>query len=550
MKKIALTILSFVVTFVACFANSANFSFFRYKGKDLRFDKAIDRQTEYFNPILSGFYPDPSICRKGDTYYLVNSSFSFFPAVPIFESKDLVNWNQIGHVLDRESQVPLLGKGINRGIFAPAISYNEYNDTFYMITTNEGNGNFYVKSRDPHMGWSEPIYLPKVSGIDPSFFFDSDGKAYIVHNSGVSGKEEYPGQRAIRILQFDVKGDSIIGDPKEIIRGGSSVDSKPFWIEGPHLYRIGQYYYLMCAEGGTGDRHSEVMFRSDSPMGAWEECPYNPILTQRTGLDPHREDIVTSTGHADIIDTPDGNWWAVFLGCRPYKDDYYNTGRDTYLLPVTFRDGWPIILESGVPVPTIVKKDGLQPHTNLLTGNFEYTDHFNGASLDMRWMFARNPQRVFYTLGEKGLSIAPLPANLSQREPLSALFCRQQHTCFEAETEIDFLPTSENELAGLVLLQHEDYHFVFGKTLRDGQCTVVLKRTEKTEVVVGSETISSTAPLRLKICGDGGYYDFYYATGNDDWQILARGVDAFNLSTHSSGGFIGTCIGLYATTNE
>ena len=154
--------------------------FLSYGGNDTRFDKEIDRSRQYLNPILAGFYPDPSICRKGDTYYLVNSSFSFFPGVPIFTSKDLVNWTQLGHVLDRKSQLPLDRQNVSGGIFAPAITYNEKNKTFYMITTNVGAGNFFVKTKDPAKGWSEPIYLPKVGGIDPSFFFDKDGRGYIV----------------------------------------------------------------------------------------------------------------------------------------------------------------------------------------------------------------------------------------------------------------------------------------------------------------------------------------------------------------------------------
>jgi xylan 1,4-beta-xylosidase len=344
-------------------AQTATFSYFNYVGNDNRFDKKIDNARQYFNPILAGFYPDPSVCRKGDTYYLVNSSFSFFPGVPIFTSKDLVNWKQLGNVLDRESQLPLTHQRVSGGIYAPDITYNKNNQTFYMITTNVGAGNFFVKTKYPAKGWSEPIYLHKINGIDPSMFFDQDGKGYIVHNAPVMGKADYEGQRAIRIFRFDVKGDSIIGEPTEIVRGGTHVTEKPIWIEGPHLFRVGKFYYLMCAEGGTGSMHSEVIFRAKNPMGPWEEFSGNPILTQRSGLDPAREDIVTSTGHADLVQAPRGDWWAVFLGCRPYEDDFYNTGRDTYLLPVTWKDGWPTILEKGKVMPTVVNKENLDPMT-------------------------------------------------------------------------------------------------------------------------------------------------------------------------------------------
>jgi xylan 1,4-beta-xylosidase len=556
MKKIFVCFALMLAFSVHLSAQTATFSYFNYAGNDNRFDKKIDNARQYFNPILAGFYPDPSVCRKGDTYYLVNSSFSFFPGVPIFTSKDLVNWKQLGNVLDRESQLPLTHQRVSGGIYAPDITYNKNNQTFYMITTNVGAGNFFVKTKDPAKGWSEPIYLHKINGIDPSMFFDQDGKGYIVHNAPVMGKADYEGQRAIRIFRFDVKGDSIIGEPTEIVRGGTHVTENPIWIEGPHLFRVGKFYYLMCAEGGTGSMHSEVIFRAKNPMGPWEEFSGNPILTQRSGLDPAREDIVTSTGHADLVQAPRGDWWAVFLGCRPYEDDFYNTGRDTYLLPVTWKDGWPTILEKGKVLPTVVNKENLDPMTPnkyLTTGNFSYTDRFNGTQLDMRWIFLRNPKDGFYSLGDNGLSIHPLPVNISQKESLSAIFCRQQHTTFTAETQLIFSPSSSKDLAGLALLQNEEYNFVFGKTIIGGKPSVVLMRAEKNNVIIGSAPLAgndATSPLRLKIEGNGRYYDFYYAISDGSWQPLARGVDAINLSTGRSGGFIGACIGLYATSNN
>lgn len=563
MKKTIKTLVLALTVATTCVAQDATFSHFKYTGDDTRFQKQYDAKTQYLNPILAGFYPDPSICRVGNSYYLVNSSFSFFPGVPIFESHDLVSWQQIGHVLDRPSQVPLKNQRVSGGIFAPDIKYNAKNKTFYMITTNVGAGNFFVKTTDPHKGWSEPVYLPQIDGIDPSFFFDKDGTAYIVHNGPVEGGADYEGQRAIRIMRFDTKGDSIItsGTPQgrgwwQIVRGGTHVEERPIWIEGPHLYRIGKYYYLMCAEGGTGDWHSEVILRAPlkadlTNPASWEECPHNPILTQRQGLDPKRPDIVTSTGHADLVQTPQGDWYAVFLGCRAYEGPFYNTGRDTYMLPVTWNDGWPVILEQGKAVPTVatfttpLAKAG---DTGLFTGNFSYTDRFDTPQLHQRWMFLRNPTAPFYTLGTKGLTIRPLPYNIGQRESLSAVFCRQQHTCFEAETEVVFTPQSAKDLAGMTLLQNEEFNFVLGKTMLDGRPAVVLTRSERSTAVIASAFLTGDAPLRLQITGNGRYYSFRYATGNGPWQTLATGVDAVNLSTSRSGGFIGACIGLYATT--
>ena len=550
-KKVLMATALMFMSVGAAKAQKADFSYFKYTGNDSRFDKKIDRNNQYLNPIMAGFYPDPSICRKGDTYYLVNSSFSFFPGVPISTSKDLVNWKQMGFVLDRQSQLPLGRQKVSGGIFAPAITYNKKNKTFYMITTNVGMGNFFVKTKDPAKGWSEPIILPHVVGIDPSFCFDDNGKAYIVNNDEPVGGHDWVGERSIVCHEFSVKGDSTVGPSREILRGGTHLENHPIWIEGPHMFKYNGFYYLMCAEGGTGSWHSEVILRSKNPFGPFESYSGNPILTQRQGLDPNRPDFVSSAGHADIVQTPNGQWWAVFLGCRPYEEDFYNTGRDTYLLPVTWKNGWPVILESGKAIPTVNNKKGLQPTENYNTGNFSYEDNFGTDNLNIRWIFLRNPKNKFYSLGSDGLTIDPQPVNISQSESPSAVFCRQQHTTFTAETELTYMPSSSKDLAGLALLQNEQYNFVFGKTKKGNDVMITLQRSEKTNVTVASVKLSAEdaqKPLKLKVSGNGRYYDFFYAVGNGPWQTLALGTDAINLSTGRSGGFIGACIGLYATS--
>ncbi len=555
MKKIAiLTLAAAMATTVL--AQTAQFDYFKYSGNDARFSATIDKTHQYYNPVLAGFYPDPSVCRVGDTYYLVNSSFTFFPGVPLSTSKDLVNWTPAGHVLDRPSQVPLKGQHVSGGIFAPAISYNKKNKTFYMITTNVGAGNFYVKTKDPSKGWSEPIYLRKIDGIDPAFFFDDNGKGYIVHNAPVVGKADYEGQRAIRCFEFDVKGDSIKGDFKEILRGGTHVQKNPIWIEGPHMFKKDKYYYLMCAEGGTGAWHSEVILRSKNPMGPWEECPNNPILTQRTGLDKNRPNPVSSAGHADLVEDGKGNWWAVFLACRPYEDDMYNTGRDTYLLPVTWKDGWPEILAKNTPISPVGEKPGLKPaEKNEFSGNFSYTDNFDTTGektalkdLNPRWMFLRDPKDCYKVENGK-LTLNLLPGNIYKREPLSAIWARQQHGTFTAETSLDFTPRNDKDIAGIALLQKEDHNFVLGKTMKDGKLMLTLTRTEKNKALIASAAIKP-GTLRLKVEGHDRYYDFYYAEAGGTWQLLAKGVDASNLSTQKSGGFLGACIGLYASSDK
>ncbi|MDR1718453.1 MAG: glycoside hydrolase family 43 protein, partial [Prevotella sp.] len=318
-------------------SQTADFHYFQYKGQDACFAQAINDRNQYSNPVLSGFYPDPSICRKGSDYYLVTSTFSYYPGIPIFHSTDLVNWVQIGNVLNRPSQLQLkAGIRLSGGIYAPTIRYNKYNDTFYLITTcTDGIGNFIVKTKNPkENNWSEPVPL-HFGGIDPDIFFDEDGKAYIVHNDEPDGKPEWDGHRSIWLRQFSVEGDSIFGEKKMIVDGGTDKAKHPVWIEAPHLYKINGYYYLLCAEGGTSVQHSEVVFRSESIFGPYIPWKNNPILTQRD-LPENRKNPVTSAGHADLIQTAEGDWYAVFLACRPYEGNYYNTGRETFMLPVTW----------------------------------------------------------------------------------------------------------------------------------------------------------------------------------------------------------------------
>ncbi|MBO7371451.1 MAG: glycoside hydrolase family 43 protein, partial [Bacteroidales bacterium] len=300
-----------------------------------------------YNPMLAGWYSDPSMCSNGQgDYFIVTSTFSFFPGVPIFHSRDLVNWEQIGNVLDRPEHLPRLdGQRVSGGIYAPDIKYNPHNKTYYMITTDVGAGNFFVKTQDPWGDWSDPIYLPEVKGIDPSFFFDEDGRAYIVNNDDApDGKADYSGHRTIRCIEFDVANDRTIGERKVIVNKGSRPEQEPIWIEGPHLYKIDGTYYLMCAEGGTNinEKHSEVIFKGKTPFGPFVSYEGNPILTQ-VGLDPARPNPIICAGHADMVQDANGQWWAVFLADRPYRNDAENLGRETHMLPVTWTaDKWPV----------------------------------------------------------------------------------------------------------------------------------------------------------------------------------------------------------------
>ncbi|MDR2397306.1 MAG: glycoside hydrolase family 43 protein, partial [Spirochaetaceae bacterium] len=371
----------------------AEFSYVAYTGHDPRFDRQED--DAYVNPLLPGFYPDPAICRRGEDFFLVLSSFCYYPGVPIFHSRDLIHWASLGHVLNRPSQLDLDGMRLSRGIYAPSIAYNPHNQTFYLITTCvDGIGTFIVKTDDPFaQSWSPPIPLPQVGGIDPSLFFDHDGAAYIVHNDEPPGPPEWSGHRAIWIHHFDPATDTSFGEKTVILDGGVDRSTKPVWIEGPHLYRVNGAYFLMAAEGGTSVNHAEVILRSHDVKGPYTPFHRNPILTQRDLPEP-RQHIVTSVGHADLVETQNGEWYAVFLGCRPYEGNHYHTGRETFLLPVTWEEGFPVILEPGKPVPRLVKKPNLppQPQHATGTGNFRWRDNFSSEQLGYEWSMLRTPR--------------------------------------------------------------------------------------------------------------------------------------------------------------
>lgn len=536
--------------------NAPVFTNFVYQGNDKIYKENPLEPDEFYNPILQGCYPDPSITRKGNDYYLINSSFAMFPGVPIFHSTDLVNWKQIGHVLDRESQLKVEDCGISFGVYAPAISYNKNNDTFYMVTTqfSGGFGNMVVKTKDPMKGWSDPIKL-KFDGIDPSLFFDDNGKAYLVHNDAPDrGTEQYEGHRVIKIWDYDVENDCVVpGTDKIIVNGGTDIKKKPIWIEGPHLYKKNGRYYLMCAEGGTGGWHSEVIFVADDPKGPFTPAPSNPILTQRY-FPKDRANKVDWAGHADLVEGPDGKYYGVFLAIRPNEKDMVNAGRETFILPVDWSGDFPVFENGLIPLDCKLKlpkgvenktgKDGFFPN-----GNFKFEDNFASDSLDLRWIGLRGPREKFISIAKKGgLQITPFTTNINEMKPTSTLFYRQQHSSFSAATTLTFKPKAENELAGFTCYQNEHFNYVFGVTKKDKDYMLVLAKTAKGKTtVVASTKIDVKTPISLQVVADGNDYRFNYAVDGGEYQNLGGTVSGDILSTNVAGGFTGSLIGLYAT---
>ncbi|MCK0472294.1 glycoside hydrolase family 43 protein [Halalkalibacter sp. APA_J-10(15)] len=492
------------------------------------------------NPILPGFYPDPSICRVNDDYYLVTSSFAYYPGVPIFHSKDLVNWEQIGHVLDRPTQLPLDGQRQSQGIFAPTIRY--YDGVFYMITTNVGHGgNFFVTATDPSGPWSDPYYLD-APGIDPSLFFDEDGKVYYTGTRPAPEGEKYSGNWEVWLQELDLETKQLVGEPTGLWRGALR---DVIWPEGPHLYKVNGSYYLLISEAGTGHHHAVSVARSEHVSGPYVGNPGNPILTHR-----HlgKEYPIVNVGHCDLVDTQNGEWWAVGLASRIYGGYYRNLGRETFLLPVTWEDGWPVMspgtgkLEMAYPLPDLPTVQSLIPSV---------CDHFEEEKLDYIWNFIRTPKGKFYSLTERPghLSLKLRPQQISELVQPSFVGRRQQHMDFAASTAMEFTPTSENEEAGIVLLQSHEYHFRFVYTKQGKQQVMrLIKCTEGNEEVLKELPIDA-AKVYLKVQAKGQDYSFYFGETTAHYKALIENVDGRILSTDVAGGFVGAVLGMYASSN-
>lgn len=499
---------------------------------------------EYANPIVAGYHPDPSIVRVREDYYLINSSFAHFPGIPIFHSTNLVDWTQIGNAIDRPGQLNLAGRKASEGVFAPDISYHD--GLFYIVNTcvNCG-GNFVITARHPAGPWSKPVWLG-FNGIDPSIFWDGD-KAYVVNNDAPKEAPLYEGHRAIWIQAFDHKRLKMTGPRSQIIDGGVDISKKPIWIEGPHMLRRGSWYYLYAAEGGTAENHSEVVFRAASPTGPFQPFAGNPILTQRD-LDPARPHPVTSSGHAMLVQTQQGDWWSVFLATRPYAPALYNIGRETFLLPVRWQDDWPIILDHGKPIPLVARRPALPGAAAAVPqgGDFAYADDFRGSRLSNAWIGLRNPPKRFYRL-KKGALLLTGAGQLGDRNAVPAFIARrQQHQNATVAVNVSFSPRKEGDRAGLVALQNDDDYVFFGVTQLEGKRAVALFTREggHAEKLVASAPIPPGA-IRLSFRSQGAHLGFAYTVGGKKAE-LGSGIDASLLSTQKAGGFVGTVVGPYA----
>lgn len=527
-------------------ASRADFFYVDYSGSD-PIDAAQPLQPGQFrNPVIPGFYPDPSVVRVGNFFYLVNSSFGFFPGLPIFRSRDLVNWTQIGNAIDRPGMVDFSGIGINRGLFAPTIRHNA--GRFYIVNTCIDCGlNFIISARDPAGPWSAPVYLPEIDGIDPDLFFDSDGSVWIANNGPPEGSPRYDGHRAIGLQQFDLKQLKLVGPRRVIVDGGVHPERNPIWTEGPHIVRRDGWYYLFAAEGGTAGDHSETVYRARRVTGPYAPGPVNPILTQRD-LPPDRPDPVMATGHVDPVQDRSGKWWAVFLGTRPHKANLSNLGRETFLLPMKWpRGGWPVILPPGTPVPLTLAGPV------ALSARDHWRDDFVAPKLAPRWLMLRTPREPWHSLlaVPGNLSLTPRPETLSGSDNPSFLALRQQHRNALIETEISFAPSRPGDRAGLAVFADERHHYFFGIVGGENPAIVVAARSSENDPeagrVISTIAIAQQRSVRLRVSIAGGFVSFAYALPGGPWQTVVDRSDAVELASEATNQFTGTVIGPYAS---
>ena len=488
----------------------------------------MKEMIKYKNPVLKGFNPDPSVCRVGGDYYLVTSTFEFFPGVPIYHSKNLVDWQLISYCLTEDSQLPLKGAKASGGIYAPTIRY--HNKKFYMVTTNVSTGgHFYVTSESGKGRWSQPIWVDTF-GIDPTLFFDDDGSAYFMSNG-------HPEKGGIALSEIDIQTGKLLNEPVLISNGSGGR-----YCEAPHIYKRQGYYYLLTAEGGTEYGHMSTIFRSKNIYGPYESCPRNPILSHRDyGLSP-----IQATGHADMFWDKDGNCWMVCLGIRPLpRCQLHNLGRETFLTPVEWENGWPIVgnngtieLEMSGPLPE-------KPNQ----GKYYFSDKFENNKIDLEWNWVRNKDKTAYLVDNNELRLINKGVYLSSDDE-SPCFMGIRQKEFNMEFKAS-MRINRKSFGGITAYYNDSYHYDLYAREDNGKVYVgIRKRIHDMETVEKEIEIINTGAVKFLIKMSDEYYSFYYFDGSK-YKILGKGLAA-GLCTETTyrTTFTGTYLGLFEEQSE
>lgn len=484
---------------------------------------ALDTKAEvtYTNPVIPGFYPDPSVCRVGDDYYLVNSTFEYYPGVPVFHSKDLIHWNQIGHCIHRKGQID--GE-IN--IFAPTIRYHA--GTFYMITTNVSyKGNFYVTAQNPAGPWSDPIWID-MPEIDPDLFFDDNGKAYVITST-------------FELAEIDIETGNLLSERKKI---WNSTGGR--YPEAPHIYKKDGFYYLMAAEGGTEEAHMVTIARSHNIWGPYIDNPANPIATHVNVAGMGKP--IQGIGHADIIQAHDKSWWMVIHGYRSVTGypPHHILGRETCLVPVSWpKGGWPVVNGNGtVAVEMTCPTLPLNPFEAKPTRT-----NFDDEELGLEWNYIQPPTAGNFKLNSKKgiLELTGSAGKIGEKGNPGFVGRRLTDIQFEATTRMEFNPKNENEEAGIILLNNGS-HFDIMVYSKQGKRYLAVKLQFGQTIYKSKEIMLESGAVDLKIEGTGSEFIFSYAQNNNDFKKVETAGARF-LSTQTVGWFTGLYVGLYATGN-
>ena len=476
----------------------------------------------YRNPVIPGFHPDPSVCRVGNEYFLVTSSFIYSPGVPIFRSSNLVDWTLIGNVLDRPSQLDLTATHdwSSLGIYAPTIRHRD--GRFFMITTNVGSTGaktFLVTSEDPVGPWSDPVAVP-VPGIDPDLAWDADGNCW-VHFSGLGGIARSP---------IDTETGALLKGP-DLTWSGTGLQ----YPEAPHLYERDGTWYLLIAEGGTHGGHCVSIARGPSPLGPWQGAPANPILTHRSTDSP-----IQNTGHADLVEAPDGSWWMVLLGVRPrgIGPGFHTIGRETFLVPVRWEDGWPVPGD-----PALEMTADTEPSDDLSVPGRE---DFDGPDLGHHWVGIRRPPGAVSSLTTRPgwLVLRGGKASLNAPEP-AFVGRRQQHHHCRISACVETGPSGE---AGLTVWLDGSAHYDVALV---GEYVVARACAGPNHTVVGTAPRPAGPVVLFVETGPDVHGPDAVSLGFDDGtaQTLAR-LDGRYLSSEVTGGFLGRMIGMYAVGGQ
>lgn len=500
---------------------------------------------KYQNPIIRGFHPDPSICRVGSDYYLVTSTFEYFPGIALFHSRDLVNWKQIGNCITRPGQLDYAKFKDSGGVWAPTIRC--YKGRFYVTAAIDGMGNMIMHTDDINGEWSAPVWTD-FGGIDPSICFDGD-EAYYCTNDFTNGHE------AIVLAKIDPDTGIRKEECREIWNGTGGG-----WLESPHVYHIGDYYYILAAEGGTNYTHMETAARSKNIYGPYENCPYNPVLTNRNDTTKQ----IQCAGHADLIDDENGNWWMVHLGTRSVLKSKTPLGRETFLTPVEWKEGWPVAVNRRAKLENELdrivcrtKKENAQnknaygqieTERNIHIGNsFHFKPNFSVSSWEPQWLWLREPDITLYERKSNALILHPSAFDFkAPAQPCFVGICQPDIDC-HFQTTFTFEP-KDGEEGGMLLYLSSNFYYRICKRKQKGKTQLaVIRKLDDVEVTDYVKELESTeSPITIYINASAVGYHITWKTEDKVLEDAGTYSLRFLCTEIENRCFTGTIIGIYA----